>query len=84
MKTEESLFNNVFPCNSYPFLHRIEELLGENKTNSLSSLKGKELNKAKACLFILTGQAYGQLFKIDSLKEFERLNRVLNERRKIK
>ena len=84
MKAEEALFNDVFPCNSYPFLHRIEELLGENKTNSLGSLKEKELDKAKACLFILIGQAYDQLFKIDSIEEFERLNRVLTIRREIK
>ena len=82
MQAEQVLFREAFPCNSYAFLERIGELLKKNKTNSLCSLKGKELNKAKACLFILTGQAYDQLFKIDSLKEFERLNRVLNERRK--
>lgn len=84
MQAEEALFNDVFPCNSYPFLHRVEELLRENKTNSLMSLKGKELDKAKACLFILLGQVYDQLFKIDSIEEFERLNRILTIRRGIK
>ena len=82
MKAEKALFNDAFPCNSYPFLRRIEELLRENKTNNLSSLKGKELDKAKACLFILLSQAYGQLFKIDSVEEFERLNRVLKLKEK--
>jgi len=82
MQAEEVLFKDAFPCNSYPFLRRIEELLGENKTNSLGSLKGKELDKAKACLFILLGQAYGQFFKIDSVEEFERLDRVLNLKEK--
>lgn len=75
MQAERALFGEAFPCNSGPFLKRIEEILEENKTNSLSSLKGRKLDKAKACLFILVGQAYGQLFKIDSLEEFERLKK---------
>lgn len=82
MQEEQTLFSEAFPCNSYPFLKRIEELLKENRTNSLMSLKEKELDKAKACLFILLGQAYGQLFQIDSIEEFERLNRSLNLKEK--
>ncbi len=83
MQEEQALFSEAFPCNSYPFLKRIEKLLKENKTNSLISLKGKELDKAKSCLFILLGQAYGQLFQIDSIEEFERLNGILNLKEEI-
>lgn len=82
MQEEQALFSEAFPCNSYPFLKRIEELLRENKTNSLMSLKGKELDKAKSCLFILLGQAYGQLFQIDSIDEFERLSKSINSKEK--
>ena len=83
MREEQALFCEAFPCNSYPFLKRIEELLKENRTNSLMSLKGEELDKARSCLFILIGQAYGQLFKIDSIEEFERLNEILNLKEEI-
>jgi len=83
MQAEQALFSEAFPCNSYPFLERIEELLRENNTNSLMSLKGKELDKARSCLFILIGQAYGQLFEIDSIEEFERLNEILNLKEEI-
>ena len=82
MQEEQALFREAFPCNSYPFLKRIEKLLKENKTNSLMSLKGKELDKAKSCLFILLGQAYGQLFQIDSIDEFERLSKSINSKEK--
>ena len=82
MQEEQVLFSEAFPCNSYPFLKRIEELLKENETNSLLSLKGKELDKAKACLFILLGQSYGQLFTIESIDEFERLSKSINSKEK--
>lgn len=82
MQEEQALFGEAFPSNSYPFLRRIEELLKGNRTNSLMSLKGKELDKAKSCLFILIGQSYGQLFTIESIDEFERLNRFLNLKEK--
>jgi len=82
MQAEQALFGEAFPCNSYPFLERIEELLKENRTNSLMSLKGKELDKAKSCLFILIGQAYRQLFTIDSIEEFERLSKSINSKEK--
>lgn len=82
MQAEQALFSEAFPCNSYPFLEKIEELLRENKTNSLMSLKGEELDKARSCLFILIGQAYGQLFTIDSIDEFERLSKSINSKEK--
>ncbi len=82
MQEEQALFSEAFPCNSYPFLKRIEELLKENRTNSLMSLKGKELDKAKSCLFILIGQSYGQLFTIESIDEFERLSKSINSKEK--
>ncbi len=82
MKEEQVLFSKAFPCNSYPFLKRIEELLKENRTNSLMSLKGKELDKAKSCLFILIGQAYRQLFTIESIDEFERPNKSIDSKEK--
>ena len=82
MQEEQALFSGAFPSNSYPFLRRIEEVLKENKTNSLMSLKGKELDRAKACLFILLGQSYGQLFTIESIDEFERLSKSINSKEK--
>lgn len=77
IKEEEAMFMEAFPVNSLPFLNRIVEILVENKTNSIQSLKGKELDKAKACLFVLNAHAYGQLFSIESLKEYERLKQSL-------
>lgn len=48
MEAEKALFLDAFPCNSIPFLTRIEELLREANTNSLDALEGKNLEKARA------------------------------------
>jgi len=70
---EKALFEDSFPCNSIPFLDRLRKILDENKTNSLKSLKGKELDKAKSCLQVLMMQAYGQGYDLNSTEEWIRL-----------
>jgi len=77
--TERAMFNEVFPSNSIPFLNRIKELLEENGTNSLASIQGKELEKVKACLFVLITHTYGQLWKLDGLDEYKRLQKEIFE-----
>lgn len=76
MKAEEALFQDAWPANSIPFLTRLQEILDENKTNSLKSLKGIEKDRAKSCLMILIGHLYGQLKILDSLDEYERLAKI--------
>jgi len=70
---EKALFEDSFPCNSIPFLDRLRKILDENKTNSLKSLKGKELDKAKSCLQVLMMQAYGQAYDLNLAEEWVRL-----------
>lgn len=72
---EEQAFNSpCFPCNSLPFLRRIGEILEENSTNGLGALQGEANVKARACMWVLMGQLYGQMAEIDLCEEWERLN----------
>jgi len=70
---EKALFEESFPCNSIPFLNRLKEILNENKTNTLQSLKEREREKAKSCLQVLMMQAYGQGYDLNSTEEWIRL-----------
>lgn len=76
MKAEEALFERSWPVNSIPFLTRLREILDENRTNSLKSLKGIEKDRAKTCMMVLIGHLYGITKVLDNWKEYERLARV--------
>ena len=70
---EERAFRlDSFPCNSLPFLRRVGELLGEQKTNSLES--ARDNYDVRACMLILNQQLFGQLAKIDLSHEWVFLN----------
>jgi len=78
MKDDELyLFKPSLPVNSLLYIRRLEEILRENKTNSIMCLKGEAMERAKACLMILMMHAYDQLFKIDSVDEYSRLKKAL-------
>ncbi len=59
--------NDDFPCNSIPFATALEEHVRVFGTDSIKS------DDAKKILWVLMGQAYGQLATIDLCKEWNRL-----------
>ena len=69
---EYGLFAGSYPCNPKPFLHRLLELVDQGGTDAIKT------DQAKACLNVLLGQSYGQLFRVDSLDEYFRLSKILN------
>lgn len=60
-----------FPCNPLPFLRGLADHVRENGTDSIKS------DEAKAVLWILIGQAYGQLATVDMNQEWDRLDNTL-------
>ena len=73
MIPEKAMFQLSLPCNPIPFANRIIELIKENGTDFIKS------DECKACLFILNSLAYSQLFSIDSITEYTKLNKTLNQ-----
>lgn len=71
----------AFPCNSKPFLERIREILDQANTNSLQSLTGEEKIAARACMWVLMGQLYGQMARIDLCDEWDKLHKSHLSRR---
>lgn len=74
---EDSIFLNTLPCNSKPFLARICQLLDKHQTNSIWAVDGEDLLRVRACLYFLIGQAWGQLFHLDSLEVYAELAKKL-------
>ena len=74
MLEEEAFMSKSFPCNSIPFLTRLRELLNESQTNGLAYLEEEDKLKARACMWILLGQLYGQLATINLSEEWSYLN----------
>ena len=66
-----AMFSSSFPCNPIPFAKGLAELVKENGTDSIRS------DDAKAILWVLMAQAYGQLSKVDLCEEWSRLNHRL-------
>ena len=58
-----------FPCNPIPFAVGLADHVREHGTDSIKT------DDAKRILFILMGQAYGQLAKIDLSDEWDRLTK---------
>ena len=67
MKIENTIFSNSLPVNTIPLLHRIEELLKENNTNSLTLAK-KDIRIEK-CLWLLMNQYFEPLTNEVNLNE---------------
>ena len=61
------------PCNPRPFAASLGELVAERGTDAIRS------NEARALLWVLMSQAYGQLATIDLCDEWDRLNTALPE-----
>jgi hypothetical protein len=60
--------DDSFPCNPIPFANALADHVREFGTDSIRS------DDAKKILWILIGQAYGQLAKIDMCEEWDRLD----------
>ncbi len=58
---------DAFPCNPRPFARSLDELIDDNGTAAIQS------DEAKALLWVLMAQAYGQMATIDLSAEWERL-----------
>jgi len=56
MDIELTIFDSL-PINSLAVMKRIEDILRENKTNSIHTLKGEALARAQACILILWEQS---------------------------
>jgi len=78
MLEEHAFMSECFPCNSIPFLTRLRELLTESQTNGLTYLSEDGKLKARACMWILMAQLYGQMATINLSQEWDTLNEALN------
>lgn len=66
MEIDKALFLDAFPCNPLPFLTALWEHVKENGTNSIQD------DKAKRILWVIMGQSYGQLARINLCDEWDR------------
>lgn len=67
-ETDKAFYCSSLPCNPLPFINRLQELCSENKNNITSM-------QAKANLYILLTQCFGQLFSIDDMDLFTELKK---------
>jgi len=65
--TDMAMFESSFPVNPLPFLLDLAEGCKAEGSDFITT------DKAKRILFVINALAYGQLFHIDSYKEFQRL-----------
>lgn len=65
--------NPAFPTNPLPFANAIFNGVHENGNEWMKT------DEAKGILFTLNAMAYGQLFMIDALEEFQRLSKHFKE-----
>ena len=86
MREEYAFQSASLPCNSIPFLNRLLELLKERETNSLDLLRNSEtaedrvaLRRAKAVMWVLLSQLYGQASTVDLYAEYDELNRLYTQ-----
>ena len=83
LTAEEYAFSwDSMPVNSIPFITRLREVLDEAKTNSLDSVSkiGEASLKARALLWILNTQYFGQIATIDMTEEWRMLDRALKNK----
>lgn len=67
---ETALFSAAFPCNPRPFAKRIGELCEFGGTVAIQS------DAAKACLLVLVQQAWGQCVTVDTVDEYNRIDKA--------
>jgi len=79
MLEDRAFLMETFPCNSIPFLRRLREILDESKTNSFQLLPDDAKLKARACMWVLMGQLYGQMATIDLGQEWQALRKAIDE-----
>ena len=79
MLEDRAFLVETFPCNSIPFLRRLREILDEGKTNGLAYLPDDAKLKARACMWVLLGQLYGQMAVIDLGQEYQALCKAVSE-----
>ena len=68
---ECAIHSPAFPCNPRPFARRIDELCKEHGSGAI---QGPE---ARACLWVLCGQSFGQLARIDLCELWGELARAI-------
>jgi hypothetical protein len=77
MREERAFRSDCFPCNSLPFLCRMVAILQENSTNNPGPLSPSPKADYDACLWIVMGQAHGQMATINLNDEWDRLNKAI-------
>jgi hypothetical protein len=85
-REEHAFAESALPPNSIPFINRLKEVLDEARTNSLETvaiyrtLKDKRQEeagwKARALLWVLNAQYFGQLAMIDMSREWDELDKA--------
>jgi hypothetical protein len=73
LDTIQAFRSDSFPCNPRPFAAALGDLCAERGTDAIRS------DEAKAILWILLGQAYGQMATVSLCDEWDRLNKALPE-----
>jgi hypothetical protein len=76
-RRDTAMFESSLPCNSRPFVRRLDEILEANDTTSPDSLPREELAKYKANLWLVITHTYGQLFRLDSMDMYEEIGQEL-------
>lgn len=69
----KAFMNQCFPCNPLPFSIGLTHLVKENGSDFIKT------DKAKAILWTLMAQAYGQLATIDLFTEWNRLEKIFHD-----
>jgi len=74
MREEYAFDSPSLPCNTFPFLGRIGEILETNKVNNFEPLSASERIKVRGCMWVLMAQLYGQMATIDLTNEWYNLH----------
>lgn len=61
------------PCNPLPFIYALADSVKENGTAWIQS------DEARAMIHLINQQSYGQGYKLDGQKEFNRLSAVFKD-----
>ena len=78
MNIEDTMCEESLPGNTIAMANRLKEILTENETNNIPSLKDKNADafkQFKKCLWLINSQAYGQMATIDMIDEWNDLCR---------
>jgi hypothetical protein len=83
MREERAFLHDIFPCNAFPFLKRMADILRENHTNAPDCLSEAAKIDYRACLWVVNGQIHGQLGVIDMGQEWDDCRKYVEEKEKI-